>query len=47
MESGRMILELGKVSLGVTLGTYYYANGDKFEGNWRDDEKSSYGMRLD
>lgn len=27
-------------------GTYNYANGDKYEGEWKDDKRQGHGKKL-
>lgn len=41
--SGRTIRETGTVAEEVTLGTCSYADGDKYEGEWKDDKRDGEG----
>lgn len=34
---------MGRVELGVRVGSYVFGNGDKYEGEWRDDRQNGYG----
>lgn len=31
------------VRLWVTVGAHYYTNGDRYEGEWRDDQRDGQG----
>ena len=34
-----------KVKLSIRKGIYYYPNGDKYEGDWKDDLRHGNGNR--
>ena len=41
--NGRMIISMVMVKLLVKLGVYEYADGNKYDGDWKDNLKSGYG----
>lgn len=44
MAIGRMIKRMERVIIyNIIIGTQYYANGDRYEGEWRDDERNGKG----
>jgi len=44
MENGKMIWGMGKVTnLNKSIGTQYYNNGDRYNGQWKDDMRVGKG----
>jgi len=41
--SGRMTCVTEKVMHATSIGIYYYANGDKFEGEWKNNNRDGKG----
>ena len=41
---GLKIVEMGKVKSLIMLGTYYYTDSTKYEGDWLDDRRSGKGI---
>ena len=44
MANGKMMRKMEKVIFKNIIGTIYYANGDKFEGNFKNDKKDGKGI---
>lgn len=44
MGIGRRIRRREKVRLSLIVGTQYYANGDKYEGDWSNDMRNGEGI---
>ena len=44
LGSGRIMQNQVQVIVIKTLGTYYYMNGDKLEGDWEDDKEPRNGI---
>ena len=47
MENGKMIKRLEKVNhiynIIFTIGVFYFANNDTYDGEWKDDKKNGKG----
>ena len=40
-----MMNSMEKVKKNLIIGTYLLANGDKYEGDWKDSKKHGYGIQ--
>lgn len=46
MVCGKMVKEMDEVFSSYILGTQYFADGGKYDGEWRDDKKSGKGTSF-
>lgn len=47
MGNGKVIKRMAKVKIFRNkIGVYYYANGDRYDGEWRDDRINGEGKKL-
>jgi len=44
LEIGKRMRKKGVVDWDVIVGTYYYLHGEKYEGEWKNDEKDGEGI---
>lgn len=45
--NGKPTREVGMVFSGVILGTMIYANGDRYTGEWKNDQRNGKGTQQD
>ena len=43
MEKLVMIRRMAKAFYNIIIGTFIFANGDKYDGDWKDDKKEGKG----